>query len=126
MKQITVDEATARAILSALELSMRVGMGQLEYLEEVIRTEQFASDNWTKNYDVRQASGSLMNLKKEVFGHPAGGSYAIRDMKIPDTFRSCAEVMFALRASMGDERFSSLPSLLNRKATVKVVDVGDE
>lgn len=126
MKQITVDEVTARAVEAALELAMRFGMGQLEYLEEVLRTESFGGEDWVLDYDAEKAVELLNTLKKEVFGHAPGGSYSARDGRIPDTFRACADVLFALRSAQGDTKYEGIPKISVRQPlVVEVEDVGD-
>ena len=125
MKTITLDESSVRAVEAALEFFMRFGMGQFEYIEEVIRTQSFASEDWTKDYDSKSVEALCNEMKQVVFGHAPGGSYGIRNPSIPDEFRTCADVFFAIRSASGDDRYGGIPNLSERNLTIKVEDAGD-
>lgn len=125
MKTITLDESSVRAVEAALELFMRFGMGQFEYLEETLRTQSFGSEDWVKEYDTESVRALCDEMKRVAFGHSPGASYGIRNSDIPDEFRTCADVLFAIRSAKGDDRYGGMPNLSERNLKIKVEHVGD-
>lgn len=126
MKRITVDEQSLRVIEGALELLMRFGMGQWEYFEEVLRTEDFGSeDNWIRQYDIPLVEKKLFQLKEEIFGMPPNGSLSVRNESIPDTFRVAADMFLKVRASRSPQQCSESPPIGDRRIHFYVEDVND-
>lgn len=83
--QLSLTEGQAQAVLSALELHMRLGIGQIEHLAELIRFDilpQFrpnASEGERRKvgYATTEKVDEQLHLIKEMLGYPRNGSHGI-------------------------------------------------
>lgn len=88
---IVVDEAQARILAEALDLYMRIGIGQLT---EVVRVYNY---EWKTPIPTVDRLVDVMNEAKRVIGFGPGGSYGIQSREVHDVFRQAYDIRQVIR-----------------------------
>lgn len=94
-----LSENQVRTITAALELHMRLGLGQLEFLLEFAKKGEITlADGSTPEYETFEKVEKLMEvIKYELTGYPSGASKGIAHEQVPAASRRAYEMYKVLR-----------------------------
>jgi hypothetical protein len=89
--KLEISDKQAHVIIEALDVYSRIGMGQLEAVPHLISSHALGVDAW-----------SIIDrftdpMKRELFGHPPGGSYSIVSGNVPVPFQIAYEMQCVIR-----------------------------
>jgi hypothetical protein len=98
---IVVDEAQARILSEALDLYVRIGIGQLT---EVVRVYNY---EWKTPIPTVDRLVEIMNEAKRVIGFGPGGSYGIHSANVHDVFRQAYDIRQVIRHRLAWDRTPS-------------------
>lgn len=111
--EINVNQASA--IVDALELYVRLGLGQVEYLAELARFHQFLpafsyDENGANHKKIvptdeqLQQVESLCTSLRQVLGYPRGASHGIGSRAVSLSVHRCYEAERVLRKALAEVR----------------------
>jgi len=110
---VTLTEEQLRIVNDALDLYSRLGMGQLEIVEEFLRTRFYK-----RYYDINDGpAGSPVTrgqivrdqvdtVKALVFDHPPNGSWGIADERVPADCREAYDIYQVTRKAVAETRLA--------------------
>jgi hypothetical protein len=110
---LTLDQA--KAVSQALELLNRVGMGQINYLNELVDSGVIpANSNITVSNEIRASIKANFKSIKSLLGFPEGGSYGIGNRNVPMVANHAYEVYKVLAKAIhiksGNKSFNTTDS----------------
>lgn len=95
---IVVDEAQARILVAALDLYLRIGIGQFT---EVVRVYNY---EWKTPIPMVDKLVDAMNYAKRIVGFGPGGSYGIHSPDVHDVFRRAFDIQRVIRHRLAFDR----------------------
>lgn len=78
---LTLNEFQAKVMVQALDVFSRIGIGQLEEIESLLRRHGHNDFNYDAVKD------ALNLLKQEIMGQPPNGSFGIHHPEVHDVFK---------------------------------------
>lgn len=99
--RLEMNSEQARAVIAALDLFSRIGMGQLEEIEHFIAWEGVLKIREPHTLIMRDALRDLCNQMKAILGHPTNGSWGITNAEVPKRCRVAYDLQCVLRQVVG-------------------------
>ncbi|MCP1674409.1 hypothetical protein J2T57_001511 [Natronocella acetinitrilica] len=113
---MTMSERQAQSMGLALELLMRVGIGQFEYIGEIARmgvlSESAPADRPRKEASLEtcQQLDAVLTLAKGTLGHPPHGSFGIHHAHVGVDAKNAYELLCVLRQALAIAREQEAPA----------------
>lgn len=97
--QITLSPKQANVLVEALDVYSRIGMGQLEIVEESIRKQY----GFKYPLNIMDIIRNCLNTAKIALGHPVNGSYGIAGPDTPKSSQIAYDLQCVLRKQIADQ-----------------------
>lgn len=123
--QIEMNEKQLLHLLDALDLYSRLGMGQLEALDDWIRLKFQTYDADGEGYDSDYIRKLFQNIKAEVWCHPPNGSWGIHNSKVPTSCREAYDIKQVLRKARHSARMQDPNESEETKKWIRFTVDGD-
>lgn len=111
MSKVTIEmnDKQAGVIIDALDMYSRVGMGQLEIIEEFLRMHFWGKfDKYKVSTIFNETRRQISIIKALVFDHSPNGSWGIFNEEVPQSCREAFDIIQALRKPLAVTRVAEL------------------
>lgn len=89
---VTMTDQQARCVVDALDLYCRIGLGQYEELEMMLRMGLIKPAHDTDPMDISDDFRTAMLTAKAIIGHPQNGSFGIGHPRLHEDFNRAYEL----------------------------------
>ena len=120
---LALNPEQAHAVIKALDLCSRIGMGQLEEIEHFLAWNGVFDMNDPTTLAKRDEVRALCDAMKAVLGHPANGSHGITQEAVPRVCRVGYDVQCVLRQVIAREEHEGSHSVWHHDPLHIVSDV---
>lgn len=101
---MTVTETQARCIVSALDLYLRIGIGQIEEIADLVRCAYIETNDGADWVRCIENVETLCKAIKAELGHPSNGSYGIGHKNVRQDAKRAFEIKKQIDRAMSMHR----------------------
>lgn len=101
---MTMNEQQARCVVDALDLYSRIGLGQYEELEMMLRLGRIKPTHDVAPMDISDDFLAALCAAKAIIGHKPGASFGIGHQRLHEDFKRAFEIKKQIQKPMAEHR----------------------
>lgn len=101
---VTMTDQQARCVVDALDLYCRIGLGQYEELEMMLRMGLIKPAHDTDPMGIADDFRTALFAAKAIIGHPPNGSFGIGHPRLHEDFKRAYEIKKQIQKPMAEHR----------------------